>query len=115
MLKFELFSCLIVLYDCVMLPYVHSFGLDEFSDNQLMVLNYIDWAIQLIFLIDLLLSFFKAFTHHSTGEEICDHKKIAKRYLKFYFWLDLIPILPIEDITGNQGLVLLNLLKVIRL
>lgn len=40
---------------------------------------------------------------------------IAKRYLKFYFWIDTISVLPFDYFSDNPALRLLGLAKVFRL
>ena len=40
---------------------------------------------------------------------------IAKRYLKFYFWIDLLGLLKLDLVTENTYLRLFQLLKTVRL
>lgn len=42
-------------------------------------------------------------------------KLIAKRYLKFYFWVDLLGCLPFDHFTNIASLHILSLLKTVRL
>jgi hypothetical protein len=71
--------------------------------------------VDIIFFIDLVLSFFRSYINPFNGKEINSHKMIAIRYLKFFFWLDLIPIIPFEVFTDNKKLELLGLLKFLKL
>jgi hypothetical protein len=53
------------------------------------------------FLADLILNFFTPF--YNDVELIRNHCEIAKQYLKFWFWIDLISILPFDDIASLMG------------
>ena len=58
-----------------------------------------DHFIKAVFLIDLLLGFRKAYLNEQIGKEERDPWLIAKRYLKFYFWIDLVSALPYDLIV----------------
>lgn len=53
-----------------------------------------------MFLLDLILSFFECYYDEDQNAQITSHKSIAKNYLKGWFTLDLISILPIEPILS---------------
>jgi hypothetical protein len=115
LLKFEAFTCFIVLYDCVMVPFKASFGDKYFDDNTKLVLQSIDYTIKFFFVIDVIIQFRKAYSHPDTGTEVRDPKKIAVRYLKFYFWIDSISAVPFDLISDNKLVQMLALIKVFRL
>lgn len=48
------------------------------------------------FLIDIILNFRTTITHTFTGEELIDPVEIAKYYLGFQFWLDLVSAVPVD-------------------
>ena len=75
----------------------------------------IDFIIKTTFGVDLAIGFRKAFLNEKTGRECRDPKKIAIKYLKFYFWVDLLSGVPIDVITDNPILRLITLVKVLRL
>jgi Na+/melibiose symporter-like transporter len=50
----------------------------------------------LFFFIDLILCFFTSYTDEKVMREVTDHKKIAIRYLKGWFILDLFSIVPFD-------------------
>ena len=52
----------------------------------------------LIFFIDLVLTFFTSISDDNKVYEITDKKQIAKNYLKGWFWVDLISIFPLDAI-----------------
>ena len=115
MLKFDLLTCLIVFYDCLMVPFKNTFGSEAFGEKTALILNIIDYSIKLIFAIDIVFCFRRSYLHERSGHEIRDPKKIAWRYLKFYFWIDLISAIPFDLIVENSFLRLVSLVKVFRL
>lgn len=50
------------------------------------------------FLIDLLLTFFTSYYDSKEGCNVYDIKLIAKEYLKFWFWMDTLSVLPLDTI-----------------
>ena len=54
------------------------------------------YLIKAVFMIDLVIGFRKAYLNEQIGREVRNPWKIAKRYLKFYFWIDLISALPFD-------------------
>ena len=56
------------------------------------------------FLIDLILTFFTSVPDEKRVYEITDKEIIAKKYLKGWFWIDLISILPFDIMlpTGDN-------------
>ena len=75
----------------------------------------LDYIIKLVYVIDMLMCFRKAIFNTDLGIEIRDPKEIARQYVKFYFWIDLISGLPLDLVTENYYLRLLVLVKIIRL
>lgn len=53
------------------------------------------------FLIDIVLTFFTSINDEKKVHEETNKKIIAKKYLKGWFWVDLIAILPIDYILKN--------------
>ncbi|KAG2439520.1 hypothetical protein HXX76_004873 [Chlamydomonas incerta] len=76
--------------------------------------------IDFFFYTDLVLNFFTAYEHPVTGELITNHKKIALRYLRTWFVVDLLATFPSDyvirgiegtwgcSISGNCDLVITN-------
>lgn len=68
-----------------------------------------------IFAIDLVLTFFTAISDENKVYEETNKKVIAKNYLKGWFWVDLISILPIDAIlvtTQSHATVLARFAKI---
>lgn len=65
-----------------------------------MCLNFI---IDCSFLIDIIVTFFTAYFDEIKMTLIVDKKVIAKGYLKFWFWLDLVSIIPFDQILRHSN------------
>ena len=60
--------------------------------------------IDITFLVDILVTFFTAYVDESSYSMVTDKCVIAKKYLKFWFWLDLVSIVPLDAfIMGTTG------------
>ena len=74
-------------------------------------------------MIDIVLNFRTSYTHSLTGDEVLDHKKIANNYIKGIFWIDLLSVIPFEDILDGvveeqdvlKAFSILKLFRVLRL
>ena len=67
----------------------------------------IEYLFTFIFFLDLILGFRRAYINEKTGYEVICPNKIAIRYLKFYFWVDLLGCLPLDHYTDITFLRLL--------
>jgi len=76
---------------------------------------YVEFLISIVFAIDVLLGFRRAFLKKKTGEHVTDPVIITKKYLKFYFWIDLVSCIPFDMFVDNYILRYASLLKIIRL
>ena len=114
LIRFDFVTCTLVFYDCFMVPFKNTFGSEFFSDTSIQVIFFIDSLISLLFTIDLILGFRKAYLDE-TGTLIKDPKKIAIRYLKFYFWIDLVSAIPFDNFSDSGLLRYISLVKVFRL
>jgi len=54
-------------------------------------------VIDVIFFLDMLVNFRTSFIDDS-GDEISEPCRIAKEYLKFYFWIDFLATVPMDSI-----------------
>ena len=77
--------------------------------------NIIDLTLRTVYIVDFLLGFRKAYLDDRTGREVREPWRITKRYLKFYFWIDLLSVIPFNLISDSGYLYCLQLLKIIRL
>ena len=91
----DIISMLLILFVCVTTPARIAFT-DE-DDNTWTIINIV---IDTLFLIDLVLNFFSAY-HDEELNLIDGRKEIALHYLKGWFLIDLISILPISFLTKS--------------
>ena len=115
LLLFNFLTCNLVVYDCIMVPFKNTFGSSIFDDDTKRVLDIIDNSIKFIFAIDVILGFRKAYVNEKTGSIQRDPIKIAQRYLKWYFWIDLISAFPFDLFIDSGMLRYSSLVKIFRL
>lgn len=80
----EIFIMVLVLYNAVSVPLDVSYGMPSQGN----IVMYLDYAIDLMFAIDIFATFRTAYIDDQ-GRLERDTGKIAKRYLKMWFWIDL--------------------------
>lgn len=114
MLKFDFLVCILIYYDCFSVPFEISFGWNELSDSSMKVLYVIDLIKSMIFVMDVLLCFRRAYKDELTGLEERDFRLIAIRYLKYYFWVDMTAAFPYRFL-GLNWMKFLKLAKILRL
>jgi len=107
----------VVVYNCFSLPFKVAFSPDLLDST---FFNLIARIIDLIFFLDILINF-RTMYIDGYGNEIKCPYKIAKDYLKFTFWIDLIATVPFDAIassvmtTSDTSIELLGILKFGRL
>ena len=99
-----------------MVPYKNCFGNHAFESETEKLLNSLDLSIKFVFALDLVLGFRKSYLNTRSGQEIKDPKLIMRKYLKFYFWIDIVSALPFDLLMENPGITLrsMQLIKMIR-
>ena len=83
----------------------------------------IDIGVDIIFIADVVLSFFTSYIDPSSGEIVQSIKKISLTYLKGWFWMDLLASMPWqatemilgESATDGETKFYLRILRVVRL
>ena len=89
---------LAIVYQSITLPMRISFEIstDDFT-------FYLETVIDSIFILDVILNFNTGFYYSNTI--ISDRYEIAKDYVKFWFWIDLVSSIPYTWIfAASQGL-----------
>lgn len=111
----DLFIALLILYSAVTVPYRIALSIEPRGVAAVM-----DGLVNYFFLFDIFVAFNTAIVDSRTELLVSNRLLIAKDYLKFWFWIDLISALPFESIllslgikSGNLDAVLL--LKLLRL
>jgi len=69
--------------------------------------------VDILFISDTILNFFFAYERRN-GEVITNHKLIAKKYLKTWFFFDFISSIPFYSVSGDWGITF-QILRVPRL
>lgn len=113
--RFDFFTCILVLYDCLLVPFANSFGIDVFGEKFIQINKIIEIVISIVYFFDLLLGFRRAYLCKKTGDHVTDPKKIACRYMQFYFWIDMLSCIPYNSLSENVYLRFLRLLKILRI
>jgi hypothetical protein len=108
--KWDTMILALVIYSCAYLPVEVVFR----SFENLRALNYL---VDAIFVVDLILSFLKAY-ETDDGEVITDLSQIRTHFCRFWFWVDFPASVPIDVIIAGAGgshsgsLTVLRLLRV---
>lgn len=94
---------LVLLYACNV-PLEVGFDVQMFSDN-------VEAFFNMLFIFDIVLNFRTAYKYR--GIIVYDWKKIGSNYLRLWFWIDLIAIIPLDIFFANTNATNIN--KIIRL
>ena len=87
---------LLAVYNSFTIPLQVAFHLHS-MDHPVYIL--VDVIINIVFICDMLVNFRTTFIDEESGEEVTDPKEIAVNYLKSRFKIDLIGVLPWDDIA----------------
>ena len=87
---------LLAVYNSFTIPLQVAFHLHS-MDHPVYIL--VDVIINIVFICDMLVNFRTTFIDEESGEEVIDPKEIAVNYLKSRFKIDLIGVLPWDDIA----------------
>ena len=91
----DMTTTLALLFTATITPFEVCLGL-ETAWNALL---YVNLVVNSIFMIDIVVQFFLPIHDPATGELIRNHKRIAKRYLKTWFVIDVGTVLPFDLVT----------------
>lgn len=116
-INWELFVIVLALYNSFFIPFELSFEPETLSRPEFTALNTL---IDLMFGIDIFISFRTSFYHPITGDEISDLKIIRTNYFRGRFAIDFLSTVPFDNIlliiarTENKVLAMFSLLKLFR-
>jgi hypothetical protein len=78
-----------------------------------------NWIVTLFFALDLAATFNTAYQDPEKAVWIFDRKKIAKQYLKLWFWIDLFSTIPFDSLFGlfmpASQLKIIRIIRIMRL
>ena len=98
--NWDLWLTVLLIVTCIITPYRIAFEAKEGNDEKRSTI--VNIIIDLFFLLDMIFSFTTAYTDEDF-RAIDDRATIAKGYLKSWFLIDLLAILPFELILGGGG------------
>jgi cyclic nucleotide gated channel len=109
---------ILAFWNALSVPFFVAFRPAYENELYMFILNTI---IDFIFCADVVLNFYTTYIDHS-GEEVMDHKKIVRRYIRKNFWIDLVASVPLDNFitmyapaVGGEVLQLTDMLKMIRI
>lgn len=93
----DVFCILLVIYVAIVVPFRLGFGMEDTG-----AFFAVRTIIDLIFVIDIVLSFFTEIEVEKTGRMINTHREIARNYFKGWFLLDLLTVFPFELFSSTE-------------
>ena len=89
----DLLIAILILYSAIITPYEIAFSDSNKS-------SWFEILIDIFLAIDIVLTFFSAYTDEEENL-VKNHKKIIKKYLKSWFIIDIISVLPLNNLFKN--------------
>ena len=114
----EIFSTAAIMYSVVVIPYRISFYFNAPYSTLFFVT---DMTISVFFFIDIILAFNTPFTDTLTDNLVTNRWKIAKQYMAFWFWIDILAAIPFDLIASlitddaSRNIAIVRLIRVLRL
>ena len=96
-LVWDMYVVFLLLFISILVPYRLAFFPED--DFQMMMIYAV---IDTCFFIDLIMTFFTTTVDPRTQMYITDRRIIAKNYLRFWFWIDMISILPFDAVSSSM-------------
>ena len=123
-IKWDLFVIILAVWNCFVTPYTLVF--DQALDDSVTIMT-VDLILDLIFFLDIALTFRTTYFSSVTGDEIFETGSIAKNYLLGKFWVDLISCFPnsifnliysdgsTDSLTTDKILSIISIMKLYRI
>lgn len=121
-LRWDLVVMILAIYNCFTIPLEVAFEPPSMETVGFEALN---WIIDTLFFLDLVINFRTTYIHPKTGKEVLELSTIACNYFKFRFWVDLLATIPFDffgelfigegNTTILKSIALLKLVRVLRL
>ena len=112
--KWDIYVMFLLLYTALFVPYRVCF-----EDSTSSAMQVFDYMMDISFAIDIILTFFSAY--ESNGTVVVNKKKIAIKYLKGWFCLDVLTTFPFQmlepgdSVSNNKALRLARIPRLYRL
>ncbi len=94
-LSWEFLIMLMIMSEFITIPLALAFDIDQILP--LSILNILE---DIFFFVDIIIRFNTGF--YKKGILILDRKRIARRYLKLWFWIDFLITFPFESVIPNE-------------
>lgn len=115
MRRWDMLTMWLLLYTAIWTPFEVAFV----EEKRLSPMYFVNMVINLAFFTDMILNFNLMYFDEKLLTMISDRKLIAKRYLRGFFIIDFVSILPYDDITLATGskanLKILRIVRIVRL
>ena len=115
MRRWDMLTMWLLLYTAIWTPFEVAFV----EEKRLSAMYFVNMVINLAFFTDMIINFNLMYFDEKLLKMISDRKLIAKRYLRGFFIIDFISILPYDDITLATGskanLKILRIVRIVRL
>ena len=115
MRRWDMLTMWLLLYTAIWTPFEVAFV----EEKRLSAMYFVNMVINLAFFTDMIINFNLMYFDEKLLTMISDRKLIAKRYLRGFFIIDFISILPYDDITLATGskanLKILRIVRIVRL
>ena len=95
-IKWDMLVASLVIYISIFTPYRIAFFEDEFAWYDI-----VDYAIDLLFLLDLVFNCMTAYTN-SNQDLVIKRKKIFLNYLTSWFFIDLLAVIPLDLFLSDK-------------
>mmetsp|Transcript_28158 Transcript_28158/g.42618 ORF Transcript_28158/g.42618 Transcript_28158/m.42618 type:complete len:137 (+) Transcript_28158:594-1004(+) len=93
----DVFICLTLIFTCLVVPVRIAFSTEDTA-----FWSFVNYSIDFVFVLDILLTFNVAL-YDSNMQIIDNRKKIAKIYMKTWFSIDLLAVIPFDLILQASG------------
>ena len=95
-LRWDMIVMVGAIINCFSIPLQVSFDPPEMENITYRIVSY---SIDFLFFMDMFINFRTAYVN-DMGDEVTNGRSIACNYLAFYFWMDLVATVPIDDVAG---------------
>jgi len=115
-LAWDMTIALLLVYIATVIPYTISWG-DAFTQTTKDRWAIIDWGVDILFVLDLIMNFRTGIIDIGTSEVIMDWELVGLHYIRGWFSLDLVSSVPIDRFTSfnSQMLKLAKIGKIARI
>lgn len=95
---FDVFILVLVTYSCIYTILNNTFDIEQ---PYSIFVTY--WVVESFFYLDFALSWFQGFRDVEEQKIVFEFKKIAKRYIRTWFFIDVISIFPFQVFLASGG------------